>query len=770
MEANYTIQSTHDKSKIPLRPDSSISSSISDRNLNNLLNNNDKHTLNDKFRKRSSMILTSTSTSISISTSTSTSTPASTSKSSRIPVHISSFNLNSYLSNLNLSITPTNNSQHKRLIDNDSINQKNSMKSEVKNQENANLSGSKMDRMLLNHSKIPRSSSTISLSHSDRILKHRSMINFENFDSNCNNHNHTHNHNHNHNHNHTHNHTHSNSNEINNTQRQNNQQLSSNLKFNYYTSKQLPLQIKSLNKIDSISNIKNEPNGLKRSISKRSIKSNNLISRSSTFRSSLNIQNASKNKIKNMNQLIDYLNNNTFTKTKFQHNSINFDIDNDNVNNNQNNENENEKIPYLLFDQLSSKRPDLFEKLTMYERIMQYPQIYFTGKSKEFKIKADLKDNKNNHNFDDKNGNFKIIIGDHIKYKYEIKSILGKGAFGSVISVIDHSFYSKPILACKIIKNDPKLALQAVEEIKLLKKLNHSNILKYIEHFNFRSHMCIITEILGVSLYEAIQITNFQGFSLNIVKKITKDILNGISYIHSQDIIHCDLKPENIMISNDGNIKIIDFGSSCYTNKLKYSYLQSRFYRAPEVLLGGRYDTKMDIWSIGLIALELFAGIPLFQPQNEFELFYQCIEYLNIPSRKLILQLRDEILNYGIVGMENLHYNNNSNNNNNNNNNIDNNKIYNTLLWKAFDNKGGINYDYINTKLSKMKANLNPGHSSVKHFLRKNTDIGLSQGAERADQLGHFENFVNICLVWNKKHRASATACLESVFFSKCDD
>lgn len=446
-----------------------------------------------------------------------------------------------------------------------------------------------------------------------------------------------------------------------------------------------------------------------------------------------------KVKVRDLDELKYLLNVSSNLKEKFANGTMDADPD--------------ENAPSYKYDELSTKRPDLFEKLNMYERIMQFREVYFTGISKELKIKVELSNSKDNYGFDDKERNYKIIIGDHIKYKYEIMSVLGKGAFGSVVSVVDHSHGKRPIYACKIVKNDPKCSLQAVEEIKLLKKLNHGNILKYHEHFQFRSHMCIVTEILGISLYEAIQETKFRGFSLGIVRKLTYEILKGLSYLHLQGVIHCDLKPENIMFSNQLDIKIVDFGSSCYIGKPRYSYLQSRFYRAPEVLLGGRYDSGMDVWSLGLISLEMFSGTPIFQPQSEWELFTLLIEYLNVPSRRFIMRLREEIQQYGVVGFDaqnnnyEAHYYRN-----------------NTLLWKAFDDKGGLNHEYVVRK-SRSTNKFKPGSKSLKRFIMKNRDEQLIETGEADILLLQYLEFIEGCLVWNKATRKTASQLLESPFF-----
>ena len=80
-------------------------------------------------------------------------------------------------------------------------------------------------------------------------------------------------------------------------------------------------------------------------------------------------------------------------------------------------------------------------------------------------------------------------------------------------------------------------------------------------------------------------------------------MLRGLAYIHSLDIIHCDIKPENVVLEDvkEVRVKLIDFGSSCFTSDALTSYVQSRSYRAPEVILGCPYDQRIDVWSLGAV-------------------------------------------------------------------------------------------------------------------------------------------------------------------------
>jgi dual specificity tyrosine-phosphorylation-regulated kinase 2/3/4 len=118
------------------------------------------------------------------------------------------------------------------------------------------------------------------------------------------------------------------------------------------------------------------------------------------------------------------------------------------------------------------------------------------------------------------------------------------------------------------------------------------------------------------------------------IKKISFQTLKCLSSLHSHSIIHCDLKPENILVhsSSSTSVKIIDFGSSCFSNQQLYSYIQSRFYRAPEIVLGCSYSTAIDTWSFGCVLAELYTGLPIFPAENEKELIACICEVIGEPA------------------------------------------------------------------------------------------------------------------------------------------
>ena len=167
---------------------------------------------------------------------------------------------------------------------------------------------------------------------------------------------------------------------------------------------------------------------------------------------------------------------------------------------------------------------------------------------------------------------------------------------------------------------------------------NKYSMVNFVQSFYFRAHLCISTELLGMNLYELIKVHDFKGFSLKLIRRFTKQIMNSLVLLKSRKIIHCDLKPENILLAHpaQSEIKVIDFGSSCLENEKVYTYIQSRFYRSPEVILGMTYGMPIDMWSIGCILAELLTGYPIFPGENEQEQLACIMEIFGPPDKNLI--------------------------------------------------------------------------------------------------------------------------------------
>jgi len=281
-------------------------------------------------------------------------------------------------------------------------------------------------------------------------------------------------------------------------------------------------------------------------------------------------------------------------------------------------------------------------KLSPFEHheIFQFPQIYFVGQNA--KKKQGVQGGAQNGGYDDEQGSYQLVAHDHIQYRYEVIKIIGKGSFGQVIKAYDHKTQSH--VALKIVRNEKRFHRQAQEEIRILEALkkqdkqNNMNLVHMLESFNFRNHVCMTFELLSMNLYELIKKNRFQGFSLQLVRKFAHSILQCLEVLSQNKIIHCDLKPENILLKQQGRsgIKVIDFGSSCYEHQRIYTYIQSRFYRAPEVILGAKYSTAIDMWSFGCILAELLTGYPLLPGEDESDQLACMIELLGMPPQRLI--------------------------------------------------------------------------------------------------------------------------------------
>jgi calcium-dependent protein kinase len=220
--------------------------------------------------------------------------------------------------------------------------------------------------------------------------------------------------------------------------------------------------------------------------------------------------------------------------------------------------------------------------------------------------------------------------GDPLEH-YEILNKLGEGTFGEVFKVLHKSY--KCIRAMKVI-NKIKTCMgeeeekDIINEINILKDLDHPNILKVFEYFNTKLKFFIITELCtGGELFD--RITEVKFFNEKVAAHIMRQLFSAVRFCHSNNVIHRDLKPENILIDTEEerskeyfNIKVIDFGTSdiLKKNKMLEKQIGTPFYIAPEVLQNF-YNEKCDIWSCGVIMYILLCGSPPFYGNTDDEIY-----------------------------------------------------------------------------------------------------------------------------------------------------
>lgn len=217
--------------------------------------------------------------------------------------------------------------------------------------------------------------------------------------------------------------------------------------------------------------------------------------------------------------------------------------------------------------------------------------------------------------------------GSIIGGRYEVSDVLGSAAFSTALQCIDLAAEEDEDewVCLKVIKNNKDFFDQSLDEIKLLQFINSkgdpddNHVLRVIDFFYYKEHLFIVSELLKENLYEfgrfVRETDNEEYYTMPRLKKIMQQVLEALSFVHSLKLIHCDIKPENIVIKSFSRceVKLIDFGSSCFTTDHLTTYIQSRSYRAPEVIIGHKYDSRIDIWSIGAVLAELYTGYVLFQ-------------------------------------------------------------------------------------------------------------------------------------------------------------
>ncbi|KAJ5899542.1 Cyclin-dependent kinase 1 [Penicillium taxi] len=214
------------------------------------------------------------------------------------------------------------------------------------------------------------------------------------------------------------------------------------------------------------------------------------------------------------------------------------------------------------------------------------------------------------------------------------------------------------IVALKKIRleaEDEGVPSTAIREISLLKEMQDPNIVKLLNIVHADGHkLYLVFEFLDLDLkkyMEALPVSEGgrgkalpDGSMMNLglgeamVKKFMAQMVEGIRYCHSHRILHRDLKPQNLLIDRDGNLKLADFGLArafgvplrTYTHEVV-----TLWYRSPEILLGGRqYSTGVDMWSIGAIFAEMCTRKPLFPGDSEIDEIFKIFRILGTPNEE----------------------------------------------------------------------------------------------------------------------------------------
>lgn len=267
-------------------------------------------------------------------------------------------------------------------------------------------------------------------------------------------------------------------------------------------------------------------------------------------------------------------------------------------------------------------------------------------------------------------GYMRVCTGDTFKEgRYHAVKKIGWGHFSTVWLCLD--VHEQRTCAIKIQKSSNHYGEAAREEIQVLRDLDafesrgKNRIVAMIDHFEHKGHVCIVFQVLGKSLLRLIQRFNYNGVPLPLVRKIVRQLLEGLVFIHEEArCVHTDIKPENVLFVpleselraldkssgaatdtqsgrelsekecaevgrryaadidltfEKGDIKLVDFGNACWQGVKFASVIQTRQYRSPEVVIEAPYNSKVDMWSLACVTFELISGEYLFNPKGEEE-------------------------------------------------------------------------------------------------------------------------------------------------------
>lgn len=221
--------------------------------------------------------------------------------------------------------------------------------------------------------------------------------------------------------------------------------------------------------------------------------------------------------------------------------------------------------------------------------------------------------------------------------KYQIGEALGKGAFGVVYKGLDFDTGETVAIKRLELKDISTSELNNVEqEIQLLQKMDHPNIVHYIDCIRSESHLNIVLEFIENGSLLAI-IKKFGKFPETLTSIYISQMLEGLAYLHGQGVIHRDIKAANMLTTKDGMVKLADFGVATLSktrmsgNFNSDNILGSPYWMAPELIQMESSDTPSDLWSLGCTIIELMTGDPPFYHMPQLSAMYHIAESTTPP-------------------------------------------------------------------------------------------------------------------------------------------
>uniref|UniRef100_A0A9J8D1A9 Serine/threonine-protein kinase PRP4 homolog n=1 Tax=Cyprinus carpio carpio TaxID=630221 RepID=A0A9J8D1A9_CYPCA len=260
--------------------------------------------------------------------------------------------------------------------------------------------------------------------------------------------------------------------------------------------------------------------------------------------------------------------------------------------------------------------PDMFtESDDMFAADFDSARLRAAGIGKDFKENPNLRDN-----WTDSEGYYRVNIGEILDKRYDVYGYTGQGVFSNVVRARDTARAGQEV-AVKIIRNNELMQKTGLKELEFLKKLNDADpddkfhCLRLFRHFYHKQHLCLVFEPLSMNLREVLKKYGKDvGLHIKAVRSYSQQLFLALKLLKRCNILHADIKPDNILVNESKTIlKLCDFGSASHVADNEITpYLVSRFYRAPEIVIGKPYDYGIDMWSVGCTLYELYTGKILF--------------------------------------------------------------------------------------------------------------------------------------------------------------
>jgi serine/threonine protein kinase len=209
---------------------------------------------------------------------------------------------------------------------------------------------------------------------------------------------------------------------------------------------------------------------------------------------------------------------------------------------------------------------------------------------------------------------------------FEVMTTLGTGTFGRVRLVkylAEDTFY-----ALKILKKSEIIRLKQVTHIKseitILKMIQHPFVVNLIGHFQDERKLYMVIEYVhGGELFSHLRREG--RFSDDHARYYAAEIVLAFGYMHSMNIVYRDLKPENLLISTQGHMKITDFGFAKQIEDRTWTLCGTPEYLAPEIIQSKGHDKGVDWWALGILCFEMLAGYPPFYDENPFGIYQKIL-------------------------------------------------------------------------------------------------------------------------------------------------